>query len=74
METKTAEKKKRKPGRLFFSPFFHGKNINPDLVAWDSTRLIVQCVLQKPKECKLCIERVVERGTVAKMWCGLIRV
>ena len=51
----------------FFSTFFHGKNINPDLVVWNSTRQIVQYVLQKPKECKICIERVVERGTVAKI-------
>ena len=46
----TADKKKGKPEMLFFfSPFFHGKNTNPDLVVWDSTRLIVQCVLKKPK-------------------------
>ena len=56
--------KKRKTRNAFLGPFFHGKNTNPDLVVWDSTRLIVQCVLQKPKECKICIERVVEMGTI----------
>ena len=67
--------KKGKPeNAFFFGPFFHGKSTNPDLVVWDSVRLIVQCVLQKPKECKICIKRVVERGTMAKMWGGLIRV